>query len=253
MANLSASQLWTAAAGLQPEGSPSDKDDTCVMCGGAIHHGDPVIPLASQMKESFNNKLDCKTPGGAVCGHCSVLSVAPWTQAWSKAYAVDGVGVFWLVRGEDQAAFVLNPPEADYVACINTKQQGHVIWRTPVARPSNWLQVRIDDQVILIDRKRAIAGARALQRGYDILKAIGQPKATLALFGNHLASLAAGKIVEKYAAMIEGQGDEGAEVIATLRSLTLGDWWAVAALRHVDMDNRASWPVRRSIPVKENV
>lgn len=249
MLNLSASQLWSAAAGLQPEGSPSEKNDTCVMCGGSVHQGDLIRPLASQMKEGFNNKIDCKTPGGAVCGHCAVLSVAPWTQAWSKAFAIEGVGVFWLVRGEDQASFVLNPPEADYVACINTKQQGHVIWRTPVARPSNWLQVRIDDQVILIDRRRAIEGAKALQRGYDILKAIGQPKATLALFGNQLASLSAGKIIEKYAAMIEGQGDEGAEVIATLRGLTLGDWWAVAALRNIDLNDRSSWPVRRPIPV----
>jgi CRISPR type IV-associated protein Csf1 len=219
------------------------------MCGGATLQGEPVMPLSWQMTESFNNKLDCKTPGGVVCGHCAALSVAPWTQAWSKAYAIEGEGVFWLVRGEDQAAFVLGPPTADYVACINTKQQGHVIWRTPVARPSNWLQVRIDDQVVLIDRKRAIEGARALQAGYEILKAIGQPKATLALFGNQLASISAGVIVEKYAEMIEGQGANGAEVIAALRSLTLGEWWAVAALRHFDMDDPVSWPVRRPIPV----
>jgi len=249
MTNMSASKLWTNAAEIAPEGSPSDKDDTCVMCGGKIRQGDLVMPLSGQMKDSFNNKIDCKTPGDSVCGHCSVLSVAPWTQAWSKAYAIEGVGVFWLVRGEDQASFILNPPEADYVACINTKQQGHVIWRTPVARPSNWLQVRIDDQVIIFDRLRAIEGAKALQRGYEILKSIGQPKVTLALFGNQLASLSAGKIVEKYAAMIEGQNDEGAEVIATLRNLALGEWWAVAALRNFDLNNIASWPVRRPIPV----
>gem|GEM_PF-6745258 len=48
MLNLSASQLWSAAAGLQPEGSPSEKNDTCVMCGGSVHQGDLISRLRAR-------------------------------------------------------------------------------------------------------------------------------------------------------------------------------------------------------------
>lgn len=242
-----ASQLWAKAAGVAPTGVPSPKNDQCVMCGATVSAGELAQSAQDKMNESFNNKVDCKHSGKSVCGCCDALWQNTWLQRNSKSYAVDGEGVFRLASGDDIASFVLKPPTHDYVAIFNTRQQGHLIWRTPVSAPSNWLMVRIDDALITIDRERVIKAAQAYRAGLEMLAAIGQPKAVLALFSPTLASVNAGKIIKKYAAMIEGQGDEGKEIIRTLRGLTMGDWWALTAVRHADTTKPETWPERRAI------
>lgn len=247
MALNTSSQLWMRAAGLKPIGEPSPHADTCVMCGAAIESGDLVMSTHAAMNESFNNKVDCKHPGGAVCGACNVLWDGAWLQKNSKSYAVDGQGVFRLASGDDIAAFVLRPPLAAYVAIFNTRQQGHLIWRTGVALPSNYLQVRLDDAILIIDRERVIRAARAYLRLMTRLAELGHPKAVLAVFSPSLASVNAGRLIPRYALMLEGQDDACAADVQTLRELTMGDWWALTAVRHVDVDDPATWPVPRAI------
>lgn len=242
-----ASQLWAKASDVAPTGVPSPQNDQCVMCGASVSKGDLAQPAKEKMNESFNNKVDCKHPGGSVCGCCDALWQSTWLQRNSKSYAVDGEGVFKLASGDDIASFVLKPPSHNYVAIFNTRQQGHLIWRTPVSAPSNWLMVRIDDALITIDRERVIKAAQAYRAGMEMLATIGQPKAVLAIFTPNLASVNAGKIIEKYAAMIEGQGDEGKKIIRTLRCLTMGEWWALTAVRHADIKKPETWPERRAI------
>ncbi len=245
-----ASPLWASAAGVKPQGTPWPKDDGCVMCGAPVAAGELATASDREIfNEAFNNRTDCRHQGEAVCGHCLALWDSKWMQASSKAFAVQGLGVFSLINNPDIAAFVLNPPEAAYVAIFNNRQQAHMIWRTPVALPSPYLQVRVDDDVIQIDRARVLAGVRAWQKCVAILKEVGLPKASPYLLHSvfKLSSELLGAPIERNVKAIEQHSAEGANAVRQLATLSMADWWALNPLKEVDLDNPSSWPQRRTL------
>ena len=246
----SPSPLWTSAASIQPLGDPWPHQDTCVMCGHSITPGESAVASDQNIfNESFNNRVDCRHPGSAVCGHCLALWQKTWMQSCSKSFAVQGEGVFSLINNHDIAAFVLSPPQAAYVAIFNNRQQAHMIWRTPVALPSPYLQVRVDDDIIQIDRQRVLSGVRAWQTCIASLKAVGQPKASpfllTAVF--KLSSEQLGLPIERNIKAIEQHSQAGAQAVQHLLTLSMADWWALNPLKDIDLDNPASWPARRTL------
>lgn len=246
------SRLWAEAAHVSPLGDRATHDDTCVMCGAAIAPGEPRVRAdAALLNESFNNKIDCKHPGESVCGYCMALWDKRWLQSCSKSYAVQGKGVFHLRTNQDIAAFVLTPPPAAYVAIFNTRQQAHMIWRTPVSLPSPWLKVRVDDELLTIDRERVMSAVKAWQYARVILKEVGFPKSSPAILSYDLTSLHVGKPTQRYWRAIEEHSDAGRAAMAVLEGLTVGDWWAVSALREIDMDDPHTWPAPRLIESEE--
>lgn len=244
------SALWADAIKQAPVGSAWEgKPTTCLLCTADIAPGDPAQRVDKTLiNESFNNKLDCHQRGEAVCGHCLALWNPLWMQRASKSYAVAGVGAFMLATNEDIASFVLMPPQADYVAIFNTRQQAHMIWRTPVAAASDdYLQVRIDDEVMFIDRQRVLRGVAAWQTTQTILKKLGKPKSSAYLLSYSLKSPVVGAPIDLYYNMIHGQSDEGRAALATLNSLTIADWWALSAARGIDLAAPQGWPKPRAV------
>lgn len=247
--NLSSSALWNAAWGTVATGAQWGHDDTsCVMCGASVKRGDVAVPAdGKRFDKGFNFKLDVKFKGNAVCGDCLAVWQNFWMQKGSKSYAVLGEGVFWLSKNTDIAAFVLSAPKAAYVAIFNSRQQAQMVWRTPVALPSNVLQVRIDDDLVLVDRERVLRGVKAWQLACKILVAVGKPKGSPFLLSYNLASSATGLPHPTNAAAVALHSQEGKEAIELLRTLTMGDWWALSACREVDLDAPNTWPDRRRI------
>lgn len=240
------SQLWARTLHKAPSGPIwTGTQTTCILCGDTVKPGDPAIAAKEAINESFNNKLDCHEPGDAVCGYCNVLWEREWMQANSKSYAIDGEGVFRLASHEDMASFVLNPPTGPYVAIYNTRQQQHMIWRTPVTMPdSRMLQVRVDDDIVTVDRERVLAAhthwqyaTRTLQDHYK--KPQGQPYL--------LAYQILGKAHAGNRKLVMEHDEQGKQAIAFLDTLTWGDWWMFASIRNIDIANTESWPARREI------
>lgn len=246
------SALWASAIKQDPVGLPwTGAKTTCLLCAADVLPGDLAQKADKKLiDEGFNNKLDCHQPGAAVCGHCLALWNSQWMQKSSKSYAVDGQGAFSLATNDDIAHFVLTPPQTDYVAIFNTRQQAHMIWKTPVAAASNdFLQVRIDDEIMLIDRQRVLRAVRAWQTTQSILKKLGKPKSSAYILSYSLKSPVVGAPITVYYNAVRGHSEEGAEALNILDELTLADWWALSATRTVDLDAPASWPQHRPVIV----
>lgn len=251
---LTPSALWSQAAGIPASGPLWGRDTTrCVMCGatvGAHSHGVPVTQ--DLIDAGFNAKLDCHFAGHAVCGHCQSLWTNQWLQSDSKSYAVAGEGVFKLARADDIARFVIDPPKSAYVAIFNTRQQAHMIWRTPVALPSQHiLQVRLDDELLMINRARVLAAVPAWQASLRILKACGKPKSQVFLNSYDLATSMVGVPLGKNAQIVREHSPEGAAAMDALFSLSMADWWALCAVR--DHDPECLTPERTTAPVRRPV
>ncbi|WP_234305498.1 type IV CRISPR-associated protein Csf1 [Diaphorobacter sp. J5-51] len=239
------SQLFRRAAGIDPQGSPAPRDCKCAMCAAQLKAGDPVNAIGKDtFGESFNNKLDIHEAGDVLCGDCAALWQRDFLMKYSKTYATPS-GVFKLASNEDIQAFILTPPRPPFVAVYNTRQQQHMIWRTPLCLSNEVLIVRLDDEILHIDRDKVLRAVSAWQRTLARMKELGF-KGLPAYPERTLSSRATGSIRDDVAERISGDSEAGARDIETLRSLRVGEWWAMCAINKVDLDSPASWP----LPVK---
>ena len=239
------SQLFRRAAGIEPQGSPAQKDCTCAMCAAKLKAGDPVNPIEKDtFGESFNNKLDIHEIGDVLCGDCAALWQRDFLMKYSKTFATED-GVFKLASNEDIQAFILTPPRPPFVAVYNTRQQQHMIWRTPLCLSTDVLIVRLDDEILHIDRDKVLRAIGAWQRTLAKMKELGM-KGMPAYPDRTLSSRATGSVREDVAESVSNNNEAGAKDIATLKSLRIAEWWAMCALNKVDMDSPSTWPV----PVK---
>lgn len=235
------SQLYRRSAGVKPRGSPASKDCTCIMCGAKLATGQLVHPITKDtFGESFNNKLDVHQRGDVLCGDCEALWNKDFLQKYSKSYATAD-GVFKLASNLDIQAFILTPPRPPFVAIYNTRQQQHMIWRTPVCLSSEILIVRLDDDILKVNRSKALAGISAWQHVVKRMKVLGF-KGMPAYPERTLSSRSTGTIRADVAEKIGSEGPEGAHAIAALRALRMGEWWALTAMNKVDLNNPTSWP-----------
>jgi len=240
-----ASQLFRHAAGINPQGSPAPRDCSCVMCGAKLKAGATVNPIAEDtFGESFNNKLDIHEAGDVLCGDCAALWQRDFLMKYSKTYATRN-GVYKLASNEDIQAFILTPPQPPFVAVYNTRQQQHMIWRTPVCLSTDVLIVRLDDEVLHIRRSLLFRAVGAWQRTLTRMKEPGF-KGQPAYPERTLSSRSTGSVREDVAERLSIHSDEGAQDIATLKALRVGEWWAMCAINKVNLDAPATWPV----PVK---
>lgn len=236
-----ASQLFRRAAGIEPQGVPAPKDCKCAMCGAALQAGEPVNALNKDtFGESFNNKLDIHEEGDVLCGDCAALWQRDFLMKYSKTYATRD-GVFKLASNEDIQAFILTPPEPPFVAVYNTRQQQHMIWRTPLCLNTEVLIVRLDDEILHIRRALVLEAVPAWQRTLAKMKELGF-KGMPAYPERTLASRSTGSVRSDVAKRISEESETGARDIATLKSLRVGEWWAMCAINKVDRDAPATWP-----------
>lgn len=239
---LSGSQLYRRAAGIPPLGKPLAHAATCALCAAKLLAGEPASPITNMtFDETFNNKLDVHTKGTVLCGDCEALWNSLFLQKYSKTYASQDGGVFKLASNEDIQAFILTPPAGPFVAIFNTRKKQHMIWRTPVCLSREQLIVRIDDDVVHIDRHKVLEGIRAWQYCETSMKALGM-KGTVSYPDRGLASRSTGSMRAGVAREVGGKSPEGARAVATLQALRVGEWWAVSACRAVDLDKPQTWP-----------
>lgn len=240
MSTTSPSRVYTQAAGVAPITCITAASDSwCVMCGTPIATGDACNPL-QDFGPTFNNHIDLRALSGRyICGDCAALRGKEWLQTYSKTYACS-TGFFKLASNEDYAAFVLSPPEPPFVAVLSTAKQQHLIWRAPVNASRDWLLIRMGDEVLSIRRAvvmQALSAYKALvhlmatvptERGY-LLK--GPP----AIFDRELANSAMGSLRIDVAAHATANGMH--DQAALFGTLTMGEWWALNALRFIDLDH----------------
>ena len=139
---------------------------------------------------------------------------------YSKSYATPE-GVFKLASNEDIQAFILKPPKPPFVAVYNTRQQQHMIWRTPLCLSDTVLTMRLDDEILHIDRAKVIRAVGAWQRTLARMKELGF-KGMPAYPERTLSSRATGSIREDVAERMTVDSETGAQDIATLKSLKPG-------------------------------
>lgn len=246
----SPSQLYRRVAGMAPKGSPVKQPCTCVMCGVALDPStiDPVYPpLASPVNKdtfssNFGNGLDLVRGGTVVCGDCEALWIKPVMQKYSKSYAVMNQGVFKLATNENIAAFILNPPSAPYVGFFNTRQQAHMVWRTPVQYPTDILVIRLDSDILTIDRTKVFAAVRGWQHIKKRMQALKLKSKEPAIINYELASMTTGFILPNIETAMMDDGPESEAAIKALKALGMGEWWAMCGMRDTNLDDPATWP-----------
>lgn len=258
---LSPSKLFCTEArvhyhGSWPEAKKPQSTDvaqtcTCVMCGAVLHpFMEPphkAIPATKELfGDSFNNKIDLKA-GTVVCSDCETLWAGEFMQTHSKSYAIAGRGVFRLASSLNIAAFVLHSPPAPYVAIFNTRKQGHLIWRTPVQYPGPDLTVRLDDELVSINRDRVMSAVRAWQFIKSRMQALKLKTKEPALLSSSLSFGATGLILPTIEIAMGKDGATSQDALKVLKSLTMGDWWALCAMRDIDMDDQKNWPPEQQI------
>lgn len=240
----SPSQIYRKAAGLTSQGAPLGNKSSlvCTMCAGQIEpNGMGEFATADTFGAAFNNKLDCHhRHDNVVCGDCLALWNKVFLQEQSKSYATRD-GVFKFSGNADVSAFILFPPQSEYVAIFSTRQQQHMIWRSPVCLDPDYMQVRADDEIMTIRRLLVLDAVRAMKVVSERSAAIGI-KGVAARMELKLAAPAMGAIRENIALAVSKDSEAGANAVATLRKLRMGEWWALGALRGVDLDKPETFP-----------
>lgn len=226
---ISSSRLYREAAGLKPAGPlKAEKDCRCIMCSGKIEKDDPCAPAGKDLfGSSFNNKLDIHTQGDRVCGDCLALWSKDFLQKYSKSYATRD-GLFKLASTDDQARFVMFPPEPPFVAIFSTRQQQHMIWRTPVSYSREVYFVRVDDEVLTVRDKLFREGVSAWKDLVAEMAARGKkglPTVALSAGQDHSQNGVLRRDVREIAL------DAGMQAqVETLERLGMGEWWALNAV-----------------------
>lgn len=239
---LSASELYAHGAKVGPVTVATvDADSHCVMCGAYLPAGSAATAVDKHtFSSAFNNRLDLRALSGRyVCGYCQALWGKDWLQKYSKTYAtLDGVWKF--ASNEHQAAFFLRPPEPPFAVIFSTRQQQHMIWRTPVSQSNELYTVRVDGDLLSIRQKRLMDGLAAYNHLLSIMATTPHPvtgkklKPPAALFSRELASSVMGSVRADVEELARSTGDDDA--VATLNSLSMGEWFALNAIRNFDPD-----------------
>lgn len=239
MMTLSSSALYRSAAGLKPAASGSTTVDShCVMCAAPLPMGTIATPVdKNTFGSGFNNTLDLRARTGRyVCGDCEPLWCQDWMQKYSKTFACEA-GVFKLASNEHLAGFLANPPEPPFCAIFSTKQQQHMIWRTPVSLSKDYFVVRLDSELLTIRRPLLMEAWRAFRHAESVMASTAltrtgrKLKPPAAIFSRELATPVVGLRSDVEDLLREtGNG----WVIDVLARLLIGEWWGLGALRHFD-------------------
>lgn len=246
---LSASDLYCRAAGVTPKASGITSEDShCVMCAASLPKGTAATPVSKNtFGKAFNNSNDLRAMSGRyVCAACEALWTQDWLQKYSKSFACAD-GVFRFASNEQQAAFLLNPPEPPFAAIFSTRQQQHMIWRTPVSLSRDYFIVRHDDDLLTIRRDKLLDGLRAYQAAMDLmqstpLKRTGRKlNPPAAMFSQKLSLQAVGSIRSDVIELLRENACEW--VITSLHAMTMGEWWALGVIRHFDPEHPPEWQI----------
>jgi CRISPR type IV-associated protein Csf1 len=229
---LSPSRLTAKAAGLKPMGSrKAEEECRCAMCGTKILAGEMIDDFAPG--DGFTDHPALNYPlSPVICGDCKAVWRKEFMQKYSKSI-ISEEGVFPSAKMENQAHWLLNPPNPPFIFILSDQQQQHLIWRAPVNLSRDVYQIRFGGTVMTVRRDMLLKAFSAAKRLVETFNA-GKSKAEQ-FKGKHpfvrldwnLEDLNHGMLRQDFARLEDEQSKQD---IALLRRLTNGELWALCVL-----------------------
>lgn len=167
---ISASVLMANSIGIPLAGSEkASHDGHCAMCGVDYHQGDWVEPF--DPGTTFTDFTALAYPQAThVCGACKALWRREFMQTYSKV-VVSSEGMHTFASNDNQAYWLLEPPEPPFLMLISDQQLMHIVWKTPVSMSKDLYFVRLGEKTLSIRRPMLIAARDAAHRLSDAINA----------------------------------------------------------------------------------
>lgn len=232
----SPSEIGSRALGLRAEGLPAKNAGVCALCGVAIAVGDFCLP--AKYGPGF---VDAPTLAARhspyFCGWCPAMMTVEYLRA-TKIAAFSLAGALPFSGWADVARVLMEPPEPPFILMRGTKNNQHMIWRTPVSYSRDYYYARVGLMDVSIRRPilaPALAAGRRLEEALMVHReATGQPiyngpGHVFASLNPDLEGAAEGhaKIRSDVANAPWAASGQSAYDLALLRSLSLGETWAL--------------------------
>lgn len=224
---ITSSVIVARALGLGPDGAAAKTDCECAFCGLAIHQGDMAAPLA--LSAGFVDDIYMAARGSRlICGFCAVLTgISGLRASGYGAFGADGFKPFR--KWANIASALLEPPEPPFVMVYATANNQHMAWRAPVNLSRDTYRVRVGLRDLLIRRPvltKAVDDCRLTGEamGYKAegKKTLPHPFASLS---SDLKEIAHGRLRRISDDAAQSPGFQ--EAIERIRSMTLGETWAL--------------------------
>lgn len=229
MTVISPSHLTVMAAGLQPIGIwRAGTPCRCAMCGTAIQTGELADNFLPGDSFTDHPALAAKS-SGVICGDCKAVWRKEFLQKYSKSVICEE-GVFPFAKMENQAYWLLNPPNTPFIMMLSDQQQQHLVWRAPVNLSRDLYQIRFGGSVLTIRRPvllEALAASKYLAGRLNEGAKKPAFKSPFERLDWNMADLRHGRLRHEALAL---RDEEALKAIALLRSITPGEAWALCVL-----------------------
>jgi CRISPR type IV-associated protein Csf1 len=232
--SITSSVIVSKALGFSPEGVPATQRSICSLCGLVIKQGDLCAPFG--VGAAFTDDVSLAARGsGHICGHCSPLLTAEGLmKSGFGAFGADGFKPFrkWI----EIADALVNPPEPPFVMVYATANNQHMGWRAPVNLSREVFRVRVGLRDLLIRKEvllKSVEACRVLGTATGVATATTGTKKTLpnpfAMLSSDLKDIDHGRLSRRLLseAFIEARGEAEMSALALVKSLTLGETWAL--------------------------
>lgn len=224
---ISPSKLTVMAAGIAPVGSrKAQEDERCAMCGTSILAGDLIDDFSPGDSFTDHPALAAKC-SRVICADCKAVWRKEFMQKYSKSVICKD-GVFPFAKMENQAYWLLEPPETPFVIIVSDQQQQHLIWRAPVNYSRDLYQIRFGSTILTIRRPILLESVKAARSLVDAMNAGGKKPAIKNPFERldwAIEDLRHGRLRQDVLALPDAEKE-----IALLRSLTPGEMWGLCVL-----------------------
>jgi len=149
----SPSHLAVAGLGLKPEGTmPCPENEICAVCGAPIAAGEICDEMV--LPPSFTNHSSLAYMNNKYrCGACTAVMTRGDFQMGLATAIFSEDGYYSIMKGENRAWFLLNPPEPPFAVCVQNARMQHIVWRAPVSLSKEVILIRVGEQVVRIRRK----------------------------------------------------------------------------------------------------
>lgn len=159
-----APSLALRAFGLSPKGDPAKTPSYCCQCGILVEQNQLCAPFRPSGSYT-DHDIVLRDDPTHLCGACAALSAKPIILAMGGA-VISAAGAFPLFQLVHRAWFLATPPEPPFVAMVATAKQQHLVWRTPITRSKDYIQLRVGARMMPIRRGLAMT-ALEICKNYD--------------------------------------------------------------------------------------
>lgn len=150
--------------------SVAKHDAPCVLCGRQIRAGEPVQPWGDN--GTFMNWSAMALPVEShdwddACEDCAALQGREAMQRYNKSVICEQ-GLFPFLRLNDQAYWLIHPPEPPFaIALATTSNQQHIWWRGTVNHSRDVFVVQHGERARWINHDRVVTTARQVRQAWE--------------------------------------------------------------------------------------